>query len=72
LALRRERPVRLPAHQGRQGWAMASRRERRVTQGHQERPVMWPRLEAAAGPGSLPQLVAVEAAAAEFERPHEM
>ena len=51
---------------------MASRRERRVTPRRQERPVMWPRLEAAAGPGSLPQLVAVGAAAAEFERPHEM
>jgi hypothetical protein len=42
---------------------MASRRERLV---------MWQRLEVAAGPGSLPQLVAVGAAAAEFERPHEM
>jgi hypothetical protein len=31
---------------------------------------MWQRLEVAAAPGSLPQLVAVEAA--EFERPHEM
>jgi hypothetical protein len=62
LALRRARRVRLPARQGRRERAMASR---------QERPVMWPRLEAAAGPGSLPQLVAV-GAAAEFERPHEM
>ena len=72
MALRRERLVRLPAHRGRREQAMASRRERRVTPRHQERPVMWPRLEAAAGPGSLPQLVAVGAAAAEFERPHEM
>jgi hypothetical protein len=32
---------------------------------------MWQRLEVAAGPGLLPQLVAV-GAAAEFERPHEM
>jgi hypothetical protein len=39
---------------------------------HQERPVMWQHPEVAAGPGSLPQLVAVGAAAAEFERPHEM
>jgi hypothetical protein len=31
---------------------------------------MWQRLEVAAEPGSLPQLVAV--GAAEFERPHEM
>jgi hypothetical protein len=42
-----------------------------VTPRHQERPVMWPHLEVAAGPGLLPQLVAV-GAAAEFERPHEM
>jgi hypothetical protein len=32
---------------------------------------MWQHLEVAAGPGWLPQLVAV-AAAVEFERPHEM
>jgi hypothetical protein len=32
---------------------------------------MWSRLQAAAGPGSLPRLVAV-GAAAEFEQPHEM
>jgi hypothetical protein len=51
---------------------MASRRERRVTPRHQERRVMWLHLEVAAGPGLLPQLVAVGAAAAEFERPHEM
>jgi hypothetical protein len=51
---------------------MASRQERPVTLRRQERPVMWPRLEAAAGPGSLPQPVAVGAAAAEFEQPHEM
>jgi hypothetical protein len=50
---------------------MASRRERRETPRHQERLVMWQRLEVAAGPGWLPQLVAV-GAAAEFERPHEM
>jgi hypothetical protein len=43
-----------------------------VAAGHQERPVMWQHPEVAAGPGSLPQLVAVGAAAAEFERPHEM
>jgi hypothetical protein len=48
---------------------MASRRERRVTPRHQERRVMWQHLEVAAGPGWLPQLVA---AAAAFERPHEM
>jgi len=72
--------VRLPARQGRRERAMASRRERPVTSSRerpvtlrrQERPVMWPRLEAAAGPGSLPQLVAVGAAAVEFEQPHEM
>jgi hypothetical protein len=51
---------------------MALRRERRVTPRHQERRVMWLHLEVAAGPGSLPQLVAAGAAAAEFERPHEM
>jgi hypothetical protein len=51
---------------------MASHQERRVTPGHQERPVMWQRLEVAAEPGLLPQPVAVGAAAAEFERPHEM
>jgi hypothetical protein len=51
---------------------MASRRERRVTPRHQERRVMWQHLEVAAGPGWLPQLVAAGAAAAEFERPHEM
>jgi hypothetical protein len=34
---------------------------------------MWPPLEVAAEPGSLPQLVVVAAAAAaEFEQPHEM
>jgi hypothetical protein len=49
---------------------MASRRERRATPRHQERLVMWQHLEVAATPGSLPQ--PVEAAAAEFERPHEM
>jgi len=37
---------------------------------HQERPVMWPHLEAAAEPGLLPQPVAAAAAAAEFEQPH--
>jgi hypothetical protein len=51
---------------------MASRRERRVTPRHQERRVMWQHLEVAAGPGWLPQLVAAVAAAAAFERPHEM
>jgi len=70
LALRREHPVRLPARRGRRSRAMASCRERRVTPRHQERPAMWQRLEVAAEPGSLPQLVAV--GAAEFERPHEM
>ena len=73
--------MRLPARRERRSRVMASRQERpvtlrrqerRVTPLHQERPVMWPRLEAAAGPGSLPQPVAVGAAAAEFERPHEM
>jgi hypothetical protein len=63
--------VRLPARRGRRSRAMASRRERRETPRHQERLVMWQRLEVAAGPGWLPQLVAV-GAAAEFERPHEM
>ena len=79
MALRRARPVRLPARQGRRERAMASRQGRpvmwphlEVAARHQERPVMWPRLEAAAGPGSLPRLVAAGAAAAEFERPHEM
>jgi hypothetical protein len=48
---------------------MASRRERPVTPRHQERRVMWPHLEVAAGPGLLPQLVAV-GAAAEFEQSH--
>jgi hypothetical protein len=43
-----------------------------VTPLHQERPVMWPCLEVAAGPESLPRLVGVGAAAAEFEQPHEM
>ena len=66
LALRRERRVRLPAHRGRR--AMASRREPPVMPRHQERPVMWPHLVAAAAPALLPQLVAV--AAAEFEQPH--
>jgi hypothetical protein len=33
---------------------------------------MWPHPEVAAGPGSLPQLVAVVGAAAEFEQLHEM
>jgi hypothetical protein len=51
---------------------MASRREQRVRPQHQERLVMWQRLGVAAGPESLPQLVAAGAAAAEFERPHEM
>jgi hypothetical protein len=51
---------------------MASRREQPVTPRHQERLVMWLHLEVAAGPGWLPQLVAVGAAAAEFEQPHEM
>jgi hypothetical protein len=64
--------VRLPVRRERRSRVMASRRERPVTLRRQERPVMWPRLEAAAGPGSLPRLVAVAAAAAEFERPHEM
>jgi len=72
LALRRVRPVRSPARQGRRSRAMASRRERRVTPRHQERRVMWQHLEVAAGPGWLPQLVAAVAAAAAFERPHEM
>ena len=63
--------MRLPAHRGRREQAMALRRERPVTPRHQERPVMWQPLEVAAGPGWLPQLVAV-GAAAEFERPHEM
>jgi hypothetical protein len=31
---------------------------------------MWQYLEVAAGPGSLPQLVAVVVVAAEFEQPH--
>jgi hypothetical protein len=48
---------------------MALRRERPVTSRHQERPVMWQPLEVAAGPGLLPQPVAVEAAA-EFEQSH--
>lgn len=44
-----------------------------MTPQHQERPVMWPRLEPAAGPGSLPQLVVVaEEEEEEFEQPHEM
>ena len=63
--------MRLPARQGRRERAMASRRERRATPRHQERPVMWQHLEVAAGPGSLPHLVVV-GAAEEFERPHEM
>ena len=63
--------MRLPAHRGRPEQAMALRRERPVTSRHQERPVMWQLLEVAAGPEWLPQLVA-GAAAAEFERPHEM
>jgi hypothetical protein len=50
---------------------MASRLERPVTPWRQGRPVMWQYPEVAAGPGSLPQLVAV-GAAAEFEQPHEM
>ena len=86
MALRRERRVRLPAHRGRREQVRASRRERPVTPRHQERPVMWPDLEVAArhqgrpvmwpdpevaaGPGWLPQLVAVGAAAAEFEQSH--
>ena len=64
--------MRLPARRERRSRVMASRQERPVTLRRQERPVMWPRLEAAAGPGSLPQPVAVGAAAEEFERPHEM
>ena len=72
MAEQRARRVRLPARQGRRERAMASRRERPVTPRHQERPVMSPHPEVAAGPGALPQLVAVGAAAAEFERPHEM
>ena len=64
--------MRLPVHRGRREQAMASRRERRVTPRHQERPVMWLHLEVAAEPGWLPQLVAAGAAAAEFEQPHEM
>jgi hypothetical protein len=70
LALRQAQRVRWPARQGRRERAMASRRERPVTPRHQERPGMWPHLEVAAGPGSLPQLVA--AGEEEFERPHEM
>ena len=72
MALRRVQRVRLPARQGHRERAMASRRERPVTPGHQESRVMWPHLEVAAGPGLLPQLVAVGAAAAEFEQPHKM
>ena len=72
LALRQERPARLPAHRGRRERAMASRPERPVTPRRQERPAMWQYLEVAAKPGSLPQLVAAEAAVAEFEQPHEM
>ncbi len=72
LALRRELRVRLPAHRGRRERAMASRRERPVRPRHQERPVMWPHLAVAARPGLLPQLVAVGAAAVEFDQPHEM
>jgi hypothetical protein len=75
LAVRRERQVRSLAHQVRRLRATASRRERPVTPRHQERrerPVMWQHLEVAAGPGWLPHLVAAGAAAAEFERPHEM
>jgi hypothetical protein len=71
LALRRERQVRSLAHQVRRLRATASRRERPVTPRRQERPAMWQHLEVAAGPGLLPRLVAV-AAAAEFARPHEM
>jgi hypothetical protein len=37
---------------------------------HQERPVMWPHLVAAAEPALLPPLVAVAVVAAEFEQPH--
>jgi len=70
LALRRERLVRLPAHRGRREQAMALRQERPVTSRHQERPALWQHLEVAAGPGWLPQLVAVGAAAAEFEQSH--
>jgi hypothetical protein len=72
LALRQERQVRSLARRGRRSPAMASRRERLATPRHQERPVMWQHLEVAAGPGWLPQLVAAVAAAAAFERPHEM
>jgi hypothetical protein len=51
---------------------MALRQERPVTSRHQERPALWQHLEVAAGPGPgwLPQLVAVAAAAAEFEQSH--
>ncbi|PYK42951.1 MAG: hypothetical protein DME46_08720 [Verrucomicrobia bacterium] len=70
--MRLELRARWSAHQGRRERAMASRPERPVMPRHQGRPVMWPFLEAAAGPGSLPQLVAVGAVAAEFEQPHEM
>jgi hypothetical protein len=70
LALRRERQVRLPAHQERRERATALRPEQPVTPRHQGRPVMGPHLEVAAEPGLLPQLVAV--VAAEFEQPHEM
>jgi hypothetical protein len=51
---------------------MAERRERPVTPRHQGRPVMWPHLEGAAGPGLLPPSVAVAVGAAGFEQPHEM
>jgi len=71
LALRRERPVRSLAHQGRRSRAMASRRARPVTPRHPGRPVMWRHLEAAAGPGLLPQRVGA-VAAEEFEQPPEM
>ena len=64
--------MRLPAHQERRERATALRPEQPVTRRHQGRPVMGPRLEVAAEPGLLPQLVAVAAAAAEFEQPHEM
>ena len=60
----------VPAHQGGREQAMASRGAAgdATARGRQ---VMWLHLEVAAGPGLLPQLVAVGAAVAEFERPHE-
>ena len=43
-----------------------------MTPRRQERRVMWQRLEVAAGPGSLPELVVAAVEEEEFERPHEM